>query len=76
MRYALARYQSHTREVAYRIYVTDCLRIMAENMAKYSGGTYLTKRYADVVKRRPSDNRTGEEIAAEVIEKAGLVVIK
>ena len=76
MRYAVSRYNQHQREHAYRIYVSDCLRIMTENTAKYAGGTHLTKRYADVIQRKPLDNRSGAEIAADIIQKAGLVVIR
>jgi Zn-dependent membrane protease YugP len=76
MRYAVARYKTYQREVAYRIYVTDCLRMMTENTARFVKGNYVAKRYADFLKNPARDNRTGEEIAAEVIQKAGLVVIK
>ena len=76
MRYAVARYKTYQREVAYRIYVTDCLRMMTENTARFAKGNYITKRYADFLKNPVRNNRTGEEIAADVIKKAGLVVIK
>ena len=76
MRYAVARYKTYQREVAYRIYVTDCLRMMTENTARFAKGNYIKKRYADFLKNPVQDNRTGEEIAADVIKKAGLVVIK
>lgn len=78
MRYVLARYRKHMRDLTYRIYVTDCLRIITENTAKCSagGGTYMTGRYIDSMKRTKVDNRTGTEIAADIIKKAGLVVIE
>lgn len=75
MRYVRARWKEHEREQIYRIYVTDCLRAMTESTAKFSGGTYIQKRFAAVVGYEKTDTRTGEEIAAEVIKKAGLVVI-
>lgn len=76
MRYVLSRYRKHRRDLTYRIYVTDCLRMITENTAKFSGGTYMTGRYADSLKQTKADNRTGTEIAADVIKKAGLVVIE
>ena len=76
MRYAFARYKTYQRDVAYRIYVTDCLRMISENTANISKGIYPQKRYADFLKTPIVDKRTGEEIAADVIKKAGLVVIK
>lgn len=75
MWYVLSRYRKHRRDLTYRIYVTDCLRMMTENTAKYSNGTYITGRFADCLKRTKADNRTGDEIAADIIKKAGLVVI-
>lgn len=36
----------------------------------------MTGRYADSLKQTKADNRTGTEIAADVIKKAGLVVIE
>ena len=77
MRYALARYKEFTRERAYRVYVTDCLRAIAENTANFAGGNYITNRFADAcIKVKAVDNRTGEEIAADVIKRTGLVVRK
>ena len=75
MRYAMARYQSQQRDLAYRIYVTDCLRIISENAAKMCGGSYITTQLADVINPKPVDNRTGEEIAADIIKRAGIEVI-
>ena len=74
MRYAIARYQSQQRDLAYRIYVTDCLRIISENTAKMCGGSYITAKLADIINPKPSDNRTGEEIAADIINRAGIEV--
>ena len=76
MRYAMARYQSQQRDLAYRIYVSDCLRIISENTAKMSGGSYITTKFADIINPKPVDNRTGEEIAADIIKQAGIEVIR
>ena len=70
MRYAIARYKSHQRDEAYRIYVTDLLRIIG----KASGGN-IDKRYWDIINPTPQDSRTGDEIVADVLEKAGIEVI-
>ncbi len=76
MRYAIARYQSQQRDLAYRIYVTDCLRIISENTAKMvRGGSYITANFSDIINPKPADNRTGEEIAADIIKRAGIEVI-
>ncbi len=75
MRYATARFNQHQRDLAYRIYVTDCLRMATENTAKMSKGAYTAARFYDIINPKPVDNRTGEEIAAEIINRAGIEVI-
>ena len=75
MRYAMARYKSQQRDLAYRIYVTDCLRIISENTAKTRGDSYITAKFADIINPKPVDNRNGEEIAADIIKRAGIEVI-
>ena len=71
----MARYQSQQRDLAYRIYVADCLRIISENTAKMGGGSYITAKLSDIINPKPADNRTGEEIAADIIKRAGIEVI-
>ena len=51
MRYATARFNQHQRDLAYRIYVTDCLRMVTENTAKAVCGSYITAKFADIIKR-------------------------
>ena len=75
MRYVTARFNQHQRDLAYRIYVTDCLRIISENTAKIGGGSYITAKFADIINTKPVDNRAGEEIAADIINRAGIEVI-
>ena len=59
----------------YRIYITDSLQAIAGNTQKYAGGTSLKKRYADIITPKKQDKRTGAEIAADVIKRAGLKVV-
>ena len=66
--------ETYTRmmeERQYRAYLTDALMIIAENTAKFARGRYLTQRWVDRFK--PVDNRTGDEIVADVIKNAGLI---
>ena len=60
----MARINERAKTEAYRIYVTDALRIVAEN----------TARYADIIDPKKQDNRTCEEITADIVERCGLVV--
>ncbi|MBO5969489.1 MAG: hypothetical protein J6S14_13430 [Clostridia bacterium] len=71
----MARFNQHQREMAYRFYVADCLRIITENTAKSVGGAYVTVKFSDVIDPKPADTRTGAEIAADVINRAGIEVI-
>lgn len=64
MRYALARYNNEQRTAAYRIYVTDSLFYMGQNM-------HPTTRFVDVLNKK-QDNRSADEIAVDVIIGAGL----
>ena len=75
MRYVTTRYQSQQRDLIYRIYVTNCLRIMTENTAKQAGGNNMTAEYTDLIHPKKKDNRTGNEIAADVIRNAGIKVV-
>ena len=75
MRYAIARYQSQQRDLADRFYVSECLRMIGENTAKVSGGSYMTAKFEEIISPKPADNRTGEEIAADIINMAGIEVI-
>ena len=68
MRYVMARYEKEQRELAYRFYITDALRSISENTAKFGGGGYIKARYADLINPKPEDNRTQEEIIAKIRE--------
>lgn len=67
MRYVLARFNKEARERAYRIYICESLFAHGENKR-------LSMHYADMIKRgnRKVDNRTGDEIAIDVIQRFGL----
>lgn len=59
----------------YRVYVTDALKLLSENTARYAGGSHMMQRWEDVVTPKKRSTRTGAEIAADVIKKAGLKVV-
>lgn len=66
-RYAMARMEQDTIDTAYRTYVTDSIFYQAQNQR-------LAVRFADAMRREPQEKRTGNEIAADFIKRAGLVV--
>ena len=66
-------------ELKYQVYVTDCLRLLTETAARCvmsgSNVTYIGMRYADTLERfkaKEKPEKTGDEIALEIIKKAGL----
>ena len=71
MDFIVALFQKEQEDMAYRIYVTDALKLLTEN-----GNQTLNIRFAELLEKRnkPQDNRSGEEIVADVIKRCGLVV--
>lgn len=47
---------------AYRAYVTDALKIIGENTAKYVGGSYMKVRYDAIENPPPEETRDSKEI--------------
>ena len=60
--------------MAFMVYVTDGLKAANDNLAAIArGGVVLSERYFDLVtKKQIKDTRTAEEIAEDIIKKAGL----
>lgn len=66
------------RDLAYRFYVTDCLKMLTLNTAKIGGGDFVRGRFAEQIAPCPHtvDDRTAEEIIEDVVRRAGLEVKK
>lgn len=64
MRYVLARIEQERRDEAYRIFVTKSLQLIPQNK-------YIERSYEDIVDGK-IDNRSGEEIAEDIIKRGGL----
>ena len=63
MRYAMARYTSHQRDMAYRIYVCESLRAIPK-------GAYLEAHFADIIDPKPPEpEQTFDEIVEGVLAK-------
>lgn len=61
----MARLEESDRDMAYRFYITDALQNIPQNK-------YNVKRFYDIINPKPEDNRSGDEIAVDVISKLGL----
>lgn len=66
----MSKANQQAKDTAYRVYVTDCLKLIAENIGNIS----LKSRYYDIIHPKKVDTRTGDEIVADIIKRAGLVV--
>ena len=55
------------REMTYRYYVTDSMYYMSRNQVP-------NERFYDLINSGPPDTRSGDEIAIDIITRAGLVV--
>lgn len=74
MRYAKAKIRTELTQTAYRIYISDTLKVIAENTARsVPEGKYPTKRLVEIL--HPVKERSAEEIIESVIKNAELVVI-
>jgi hypothetical protein len=70
MRYVAARIRSEAATFKFRNYLADSIYY-------YARGQAVSARFSEVLndnKVKKADTRTGEEVFAEVVEKAGLEV--
>lgn len=68
MCYLIARFKQQQKDEAYRIYVTDSMFYQNDNKR-------LNIRYYDLLNKK-IETRSANEIISDVIEKAGLKVVK
>lgn len=69
MRYATARFNQHQRDLAYRIYVTDCLRMVTENTARFNGCSYKTVSFEEIIRTRKEKELKPGEAKASICKK-------
>lgn len=72
--HCISAFSERKQTEAYRIYVTDCLMYLNRSVSEQYGGSYKTIRYAEMVAPQKQDNRTGDEIAEDIIRRAGLKI--
>ena len=70
--HCVSLFNRRQKEQIYRNYVTDTLKMINDNLTKIYGGQYMKTRYADMVEPKKQDTRTGDEIARDIIKRAGL----
>lgn len=69
--YARIQEDERGKEYTYRVYVSDALKILGENLARAFGGNALNVRLYDLLERNtePEYNRSAEEIIADMRAK-------
>ena len=77
MLYVKSKILDDAEELIYKRYITDGLRDITESVSQAFGGNYLSVSFFDLIdnNKKQTTTRTGEELAADVIKKAGLVVM-
>lgn len=80
--YVAAFYFEHQEEQRYRQYITEALRLLTENTTHHVIPGYGAVDYGNYIRTpwfrpekntpEPEDTRTADEIALDVIRKAGL----
>lgn len=60
-------YDDYLKDTLYRVYLTDSVKLMGENKT-------LNVRYYDLIKQEKNDDRTGDDIALDLINRLGLKV--
>lgn len=61
--------ERQSEELAFRVYLTNCAKILTENTAKSAGGSYLTKSYLDIINPLPPETRTPEQVKQQILGK-------
>lgn len=72
--HVLASVKREWEEKHYRSYMADALWAISENVARIAGGHYVSKRWDELINPTTPDERSGDEIAADVIRRAGLTL--
>ena len=62
-------FHKEQQDKAYRIYVTDTLRVITENTSKVQGGSYYKMRFADMLDSPKKEERTEEEVITNLMDK-------
>lgn len=65
MNYVLAKYREHQRDMAYRSYVCTSLQNIPQNK-------YISKPYDEIIQAAKVDERSGDEVAEDVVKRLGL----
>lgn len=69
--HCISAFRKQQREKAYRIYVTDSLKAIVSNTARFNGGVEMTARFVDVIDGmgKESKEQTAQEVKNNIRNK-------
>ena len=70
--HCVSLFKKEMEERAFREYLTSSIDLLNQNYAEKFGGRVKTVTYTDAMTKKPMPEKTGDEIAAELILKMGL----
>lgn len=65
----LEEQQREREEKAYKIYITDALKCIAENTQRFNGGSAPSVRYIDLIEPKKEFKMTAKEVIAKMRKK-------
>ena len=69
IQHCISAFTKDQKEQLYRVYITDALKIIAENTARSNGGNMIQARYAELINPPEEETRTKDEIVGNIRAK-------
>ena len=71
MDHCISAFQKEQEEKAFRIYLSDAVMAIADNTAKFAGGSKMSSRFYDIIniKKEAKKEETADEIILKIKEK-------
>ena len=71
--HCVSAFSARNKEKAFRIYISDAIMCISETVANMGGGgSYMNKRYVDIIEPHEDIEYDPDEIALDIINRAGL----
>ena len=61
--------QKRQQDEIYQAYMAETVRLIGENVARKTGGSYMKLRYTEIIDPKPEDTRTSTDVIDHVKEK-------
>lgn len=76
LRYVSSRIDKKFNDDIYRFYITNALKILTTNTAKFAGGTELTKTYREIISNDTVSEEQQEKEAQDIIKNMKAKIAK